>query len=170
MTLRTSFAALVLAGFAWAGTQPLPVEDPPPCIVKNGTSGLLATDWSIKVSDSVQPVGVIKIYDLDNNMLGAMVGPGDRFDLKPGQAIKVAVCPEVKPEGAVVSLTLDFSKASDWLKSQNAASLTFSQNHPAQARPVPVAYKFQPLRGKVKVDDASYLSAAPESPFLTLGK
>ena len=103
-------------------------------------------------------------------MLGAIMGPGDRFDLKPGQAVKVAVCPEVKPEGAVVSMVLDFSKASDWLPSQNAASVSFSQNLPAQAKPVPVAYKVQPIHGKVKVDEAAYLSTAAESPFLTLGK
>ena len=170
MILRTSLAALLLSSFAFGGTQALPVQDPPPCVVKNGTSGLFAADWSIKVSDSVPPVGVIKLYDLDNNMLGAMMGPGDSFVLKPGQAVKMAVCPEVKPEGAVVSMMVDFSKASDWLKSQNAASVSFTQSQPAQAKPAPVAYKIQPIHGKVKVDEASYLSAAVDSPFLTLGK
>jgi hypothetical protein len=168
MVFRGSMLALALAGSVFAAVKPLPVEDPAPCVVKNA-SGLFGDTWGIRVGDKPAPVGIIKIYDMENNMLGAMQGAGDCFNLKPGQAVKVAVCPEDKPEGAVLALTLDFARSS--VKEDPApaaASVTFQQTGPTQAKPI-----VQPIRtkhGKVKVDEEAYRSTAAETPYVTLGK
>jgi len=171
MVLRTPILALALAGFFCAAGTPLPVEDPPPCVVKNAASGMFADTWAIRVSDKPKPVGIIKIYDMDNNMIGAMQGPGDCFNLKPGQSVKVAICPEPKPEGAVVAVTLDFAKASSSdTPPKPTASVAFDQVAPTSAKPTPAPFKVKLVGGKVKVDDAAYLSTAADTPFVTLGK
>jgi hypothetical protein len=171
MFLRGPFIALALTGLALSAGKPLPVEDPPPCVVKNAASGLFADAWSIRVSEKTAPVGIIKIYDMDNNMLAAMQGPGDCFNLKPGQAVKVAVCPEARQENNVVAVTLDFAKASnrDDLPPPSA-SVSFSQTTQIAAKPTPVPFEIQPIKGKVRVDKDAYLSPVAEAPFVTLGK
>jgi hypothetical protein len=169
MILRGSLIALVLTGSVFAAVKPLPVEDPPPYVVKNA-SGLFGDTWGIRVGDQPAPVGIIKIYSMDNEALAIMQGAGDCYNLKPGQAVKVAICPEEKPEGAVVALTLDFAKASLNENLPASASVRFQQTTPSPAKPAPVPFDLQPIRGKVKVDKAAYLSADAETPFVTLGK
>ena len=171
MTWRSPFIALALTGFAFAGVQPLPVEDPQPCVVKNATSGMFGDIWSIRVATKPEPVGIIKVYDMDNNMLGAMQGPGDCFNLKPGQTVKVAICPEPKDNQGVVALSLDFAKTGKKDEVPSAcATMSFKQTAALTATPRPAAFEAQTSCGKVKVDQAAYLSETAETPFLTLGK
>jgi hypothetical protein len=171
MILRTPILALALIGIVAPAAAPLPVEDPPPFVVKNAAAGLFAETWGIRVSAKPAPIGIIKIYDLENNLLGAMQGPGDCFNLKPGQAVKVAVCPEPRPAGAEVAVTLDFAKASNRDEPPPpAASVTFKQVTANPAKPAPVPFEVLPIRGKVKVDKDAYLATGAETPFVTLGR
>lgn len=169
MTWRSPFILFALTGFAFAGVQPLPKEDPPPCVVKNATSGgLFGTVYSIRVSDQPAPVGIIKIYDMDNNMLGVMQGPGDAFNVKPGQVVKVAVCADPEARQGSAAITLEFAKASTKDEPPKPdASVTFKHITPGSAPP---AIAVSSHGGKVKVDEAAYLSSQAETPFVTLGK
>lgn len=170
MAWHTPLIALALTGFAYAGVPSLPVEDPAPCVVKNAATGLFADTWSIRVGEKPAPVGIVKVYDLDNNLLGAMQGPGDCFNLKPGQAVKVALCPASPDAAGMVAITLDFAKASkaDELPPPSG-SVSFRQVTPFAAQPVAVPFEVLPIHGKVKVDKDAYLSAVAETPFVTLG-